>query len=221
MTVAFVGRSGDDAADIQYLAVGVPDRGGDFAERSHAEPRPRGRGLPSRDLVRCRAVPAVAADDSRPVKHHTRFATVASFASVVTSMAGAELLRIDPGPDAPYEIQEADRGPDRAMWSNSGKASSIFGRRSVVVVDHVTIRGQGIDRTILNFADQHVGSQGLTATGDAFVLEDLAIEDTAGNAVKVLGSDGVVFRRVRTEWTNGPDENNGAYGLYPVQCGTC
>ena len=27
-----------------------------------------------------------------------------------------------------------------------------------------------------------------------------------------------MLRRVRTEWTNGPDEGNGAYGLYPVQC---
>ena len=24
--------------------------------------------------------------------------------------------------------------------------------------------------------------------------------------------------KTRVEWTNGPDENNGAYGLYPVQC---
>ena len=31
-------------------------------------------------------------------------------------------------------------------------------------------------------------------------------------------TDGIVFRRVTAEWTGGPKETNGAYGLYPVQC---
>ena len=56
----------------------------------------------------------------------------------------------------------------------------------------------GLDRTILNFATS-TSAAGLTATGDAFVLEDLAIEDNAGNAA--AGSDGVVFRRCAP---NGP-----------------
>ena len=30
--------------------------------------------------------------------------------------------------------------------------------------------------------------------------------------------DNIVFRTVLVEWTGGPDPNNGAYGLYPVQC---
>ena len=28
----------------------------------------------------------------------------------------------------------------------------------------------------------------------------------------------LIVRNVRVEWTNGPDRDNGAYGLYPVQC---
>jgi parallel beta-helix repeat protein len=28
----------------------------------------------------------------------------------------------------------------------------------------------------------------------------------------------LLIKNVRVEWTNGPDESNGAYGLYPVQC---
>ena len=46
----------------------------------------------------------------------------------------------------------------------------------------------------------------------------MTVEDTVGNAIKVLGSDGVIFRNVRTEWTGGPKPENGAYGIYPVQC---
>ncbi|HET6614116.1 MAG TPA: parallel beta-helix domain-containing protein, partial [Kofleriaceae bacterium] len=53
---------------------------------------------------------------------------------------------------------------------------------------------------------------------DRFVIEDLALEDSPGDLLKVVGCDGLIIRRVRTEWTNGPDTDNGAYGLYPVQC---
>jgi parallel beta-helix repeat protein len=85
-------------------------------------------------------------------------------------------------------------------------------------VDGVTIRGQGMDTTILSFASQTEGAQGILVTANDFVIEDLAIEDAAGDGLKVEGASGVTIRRVRAEWTAGPNENNGAYGLYPVQC---
>jgi parallel beta-helix repeat protein len=87
-------------------------------------------------------------------------------------------------------------------------------------VDNIVLRGQGMSAdggTVLNFAGQTSGSQGIFGTGNNFVVEDLAVEDTPGDGIKVEGSNGVTFRRVRVEWTNGPDEDNGPYGLYPVQ----
>ena len=84
--------------------------------------------------------------------------------------------------------------------------------------DGVTIRGQGIDRSILSFAGQTSGSEGLQVQANDFTIEDLAIEDTRGDALKINGGKNITIRRVRTEWTNGPDEENGAYGIYPVQC---
>lgn len=89
-----------------------------------------------------------------------------------------------------------------------------------VSVDNVVIRGTGMDNeagTVLRFDNQTTGAQGVFATGNNFIIEDIAIENTPGDSIKVEGSDGVTIRRVRIEWTNGPDENNGAYGLYPVQ----
>ena len=71
--------------------------------------------------------------------------------------------------------------------------------------------------TVLRFGNQTTGSQSILATGNNFVVEDLAVEDSPGDAIKIEGSNGVTIRGVRIEWTNGPDENNGAYGLYPVQ----
>lgn len=93
-----------------------------------------------------------------------------------------------------------------------------FVQEVISTQNNITIRGRGSDKTILSFKNQNAGSKGIEATGDAFVIEDLAVEDTIGNAIKVLGANGVTFRGVRTEWTGGPKASNGAYGLYPVQC---
>lgn len=84
--------------------------------------------------------------------------------------------------------------------------------------DSVRVVGRGMDRTVLSFVGQSDGAQGLLVTGDDFVIEDLAIEDTRGDALKIEGSERVVIRRTRVEWTGGPNVTNGAYGLYPVQC---
>ena len=92
-----------------------------------------------------------------------------------------------------------------------------FDRSLTLTADGVTIRGAGMDQTILSFANQEQGAEGLLVSGSDFLLEDLAVEDTIGDAVKVNEGRNVVLRRVRTEWTRGPSTENGSYGLYPVQ----
>jgi len=92
-----------------------------------------------------------------------------------------------------------------------------FDRSLSLTVDGVTIRGAGMDETILSFANQTSGAEGLLVTASDFTLEDLAIEDTRGDALKINEGENIIIRRVRTEWTNGPDTDNGAYGIYPVQ----
>jgi len=99
-----------------------------------------------------------------------------------------------------------------------GKGKFSFEVDLSLDVDGVTLRGAGRDATTLSFAKQATGAQGLLVTAGAFTIQDLALEDSPGDALKILGSDGVTIRRVRVEWTGGPKETNGAYGLYPVQC---
>ena len=84
-------------------------------------------------------------------------------------------------------------------------------------VSGVTIRGEGMDASVLSFRNQVQGAEGLLVSASDFTIEDLAIEDTRGDALKINEGSNIVIRRVRTEWTNGPDEENGAYGIYPVQ----
>ena len=92
-----------------------------------------------------------------------------------------------------------------------------FERGLTLNVDNITLRGAGMQQTVLSFADQVSGADGLLVTGSHFTIEDLAIEDTPGDALKVRGGEYIAIRRVRTEWTGGPDTENGAYGIYPVQ----
>jgi parallel beta-helix repeat protein len=84
-------------------------------------------------------------------------------------------------------------------------------------VSGVTLRGEGMDKSILSFEGQVQGAEGLLVNASDFAIEDLAIEDTAGDGLKINEGRNILIRRVRAEWTNGPDENNGAYGIYPVQ----
>ena len=83
----------------------------------------------------------------------------------------------------------------------------------------ITIRGAGMDKTILNFRDQTQGAEGIKVTNSRnIVLEDLTTENSRGDLIKTQKVDGITFRRVRTRWTGKPSKKNGAYGLYPVQC---
>src|SRR5262249_47331620 len=49
-------------------------------------------------------------------------------------------------------------------------------------------------------------------------IRDLAVEDARGDAIKAQGTKRMIFHNVRAEWTGGPKESNGSYGLYPVLC---
>ncbi|MFW6094747.1 MAG: parallel beta-helix domain-containing protein [Pseudomonadota bacterium] len=92
-----------------------------------------------------------------------------------------------------------------------------FSRGLTLSVDGVTIRGAGMNESVLSFAGQVAGAEGLLVNASDFTIEDLAIEDTVGDALKVNEGENIVIRRVRAEWTGGPNPDNGAYGVYPVQ----
>ena len=125
---------------------------------------------------------------------------------------------IAPSKNVQFELQARiiDAVPGDVIQLEAGRYE--LQRQLDVAAENVTIRGRGPEKTILTFKGQTAGGQGIEATGNNFTLESLAVEDTAGNAVKVLGVRNVTIRDVRVEWTGEPTSANGAYGLYPVQC---
>ena len=82
---------------------------------------------------------------------------------------------------------------------------------------NLTIRGQGMDETVLSFLGQTSGAEGIKITNSRnIVLEDFAIEDAVGDNLKVSDTDSLVIRRIRSAWTGEVSVENGAYGIYPV-----
>ena len=126
--------------------------------------------------------------------------------------------RLSPSPDLQYRLQALviQAVPGDVIEFGEGRFELL--RQIDIATDNLTLRGQGMEKTILTFKGQKSGGQGIEATGNNFMIERLAIEDTAGNAVKVLGARNVTFRELRTEWTGEAKSSNGAYGIYPVQC---
>jgi len=96
-----------------------------------------------------------------------------------------------------------------------GEGTFTFTRGLSVGVSHVTIAGQGRDRTTLDFSGANA-AEAILATADEFTIRDLSVFDPPGDAVKVLGADGVTMQRVSVVWPNEADPTNGPYGLYPV-----
>lgn len=124
---------------------------------------------------------------------------------------------IFPGPDAQAQIQRAIimAKPGDTIRLSEG----IFELTNVLTLDGqngVAFMGAGMDKTILSFANQTDGAEGLNFAGNNITIQDMTVQDSKGDAIKVRDSDGVVIRNVKVTWTRGPHEENGAYGLYPV-----
>lgn len=135
----------------------------------------------------------------------------------ISSFIFSEEWKISPSDSAQDDIQSA------MILAQEGDTISLaagiynLNHGLSLDVDNITLKGEGHKRTILNFSEQKTGAQGLLVTSNNITLKDFAVENAKGDAIKSKGSKNIKFLNLRTEWTNGPDTKNGAYGLYPVE----
>ena len=108
-----------------------------------------------------------------------------------------------------------DARPGDVIEVPAGRFS--FDRSLSLRVDNVTLRGVGQDKSILSFKGQKAGAEGLLVNASHFTIENLAIEDSRGDGLKINEAEHITIRGVRVEWTGGPSTSNGGYGLYPVR----
>ena len=140
-----------------------------------------------------------------------------SIISIFVLSINAKEIFIEPGPNEHERLQEAmilmQEGD--ILTIKSGYYSFEDGLS--LDISKVTIRGEGMDNTILDFKNQKSGAQGLLVTSNQVILENFSIMDAKGDALKVIGSKGISMLNLKTEWTGGPKSTNGAYGFYPVE----
>jgi parallel beta-helix repeat protein len=161
-----------------------------------------------------------------------------------------KVTRIEPGPEAQEKAIEALINAETGEVIEFAKGTYEFDTTlslELEDVTNVTIRGEGMEETILNFAKMGpgTGGEGIKVSGsgsdkedyeklqkdggalpelgssgvrDNVTIENLTVQDSRGDGIKVEGGTGVTFRKVKAEWTRGPNEDNGAYGVYPVLC---
>ncbi|MBI1252337.1 MAG: hypothetical protein GC189_12800 [Alphaproteobacteria bacterium] len=145
---------------------------------------------------------------------------VAAFAALTlfAAHADARTWRVRPGPDATELLQGAfiQAEPGDTIRLSSGRYELWAGLS--LDVDNVTLRGEGENNTVLSFRGQTQGAEGILITADDVTFRDFAVEDAKGDAIKAQGCARLTLRKLRVEWTGGPSPDNGAYGLYPVNC---
>lgn len=136
-----------------------------------------------------------------------------------TPPSGGRCVEIDPGAGAQDALVTAliNAQPKDVIFIKAGHYD-ITQQLSLLHVDGVTIEGEGMNRTVLSFAHEAAGGEGLQIEANDFTVQDIGFEDGPGDLVKMVGGDGVTVRRVRAEWTNGPATDNGSYGFYPSLC---
>ena len=137
--------------------------------------------------------------------------------AVIAAPLAAEVHQVAPGEGAQERLQEALilAQPGDEIVLAKGRYSMTDGLS--LDVDGVTVRGAGMDETVLDFTGQQGAGEGLLVTSDNVTLRDFAVENPKGDGVKSKGADMIVYSRIRVTWTNGPAPTNGAYGIYPVE----
>jgi parallel beta-helix repeat protein len=163
--------------------------------------------------------------------------------AILPLSAAALLLTGCPGADPGAELCEGIDGPCRGFVAGVstqddvraafidaetgstlvfGAGTFSFSQTLNLDATGVTVRGQGMDATDLEFSASTTG-HGLFVTGDDFTIEDLSIWDAAENGIEVRDTDGITFRRIRAGWTAEPNPETttpgqGRYAVYPVMC---
>jgi parallel beta-helix repeat protein len=146
----------------------------------------------------------------------TRF-VIGAAALALAGPVWAETITVEAGEGAQERLQEALilAEPGDEIVLGEGRFALTDGLS--LDVDGVTVRGAGMEASVLDFSAQKDAGEGLLVTSDGVTLRDFAVENPKGDGIKSKGADNIVYARIRVTWTVGPRASNGAYGIYPVE----
>lgn len=131
--------------------------------------------------------------------------------------AFAKTISVAPGDRSQERLQEALIAAEPGDVVELAEGKFVLTDGLSLDVNGVTLKGQGVQKSILDFSGQKGAGEGLLVTSDDVILRDFAVENSKGDGIKSKGADRIVYHKLRVEWTGGPKESNGAYGVYPVE----
>jgi parallel beta-helix repeat protein len=80
---------------------------------------------------------------------------------------------------------------------------------------NITLRGTA-PGVVWDFSGQRSGRQAMLVTGNGFTVDRVEVKNTRGDGIRVQGTQGVTFRRVKASWDAGSVTSNGKYAIFPV-----
>ena len=93
-----------------------------------------------------------------------------------------------------------------------------FENLSIAQAKNIRIRGEGADKTVLDFSQQTSGGEGIRITNvNGFTIEGMTIRDSKGDLLKMNMSRDVVVSNLHAIWKTA-DSTSGGYAIYPVLC---
>ena len=130
---------------------------------------------------------------------------------------GVQHIEISPGPDGQAR---ADSALGQARYGDVIHflaGTHHFERSLFLAIDGVTIRGDGMNQTILSFSSQsdRVG-QAFKVNANQVTVEQLTIMDSNKHALVMENSEDLTVREVRIEWSDHPDLSTS--GIHPLGC---
>ena len=126
------------------------------------------------------------------------------------------LLEFAPGDEA--KIVEAFLSLKDSSEIHLKEGLYKFDNLSLAQLKHIQIRGDGPDKTILDFSAQSQGGEGIRVTDTKFfTIRDLTIRDSKGDLLKISKSDHVDILNLHATWKQS-DSTSGGYAIYPVMC---
>lgn len=163
------------------------------------------------------------------MKHITKFLTypiigfLALFFLACTSSTTEQLFDSSKLPRA--SADEVEKLIEQFIMAEEGSLIEIpkgfYELKTQLILDNinnVTIKGAGMDQTVLSFRGLRTGGEGVKLVGNQLTIQDLSIEDAPGDGIKTQHCEDLTFRRINVTWTNGDKSENGTYAIYPVQC---
>ena len=149
------------------------------------------------------------------MKMPTAFIAAVS-ALALTAPLHAKTIAVAAGDGAQSRLQEALIAAQPGDVVELGTGRFMLTDGLSLDASGVTLRGGGMDASVLDFSGQKSAGEGLLVTAPNVTLRDFAVENAHGDGIKSKGANNIVYYRVRAAWTGGPKETNGAYGIYPV-----